>query len=95
MKLQFLDRSSSFACGFQIAILLAALRGDSNSSHTTDLYTDNLEQAKLCAEYCNFVMGMDGPVFTEERTGNNFQCVSVIFIPKEMLKPKLKLTRIK
>lgn len=87
-KLEFLDKSTSFACGFQIAFLLNQLRSSPNIEHSTDLLTDNLEQAKLCAEHSGFTMIMDGPVYIEEETGNNFQCVLVAFIPK-VNKPKL------
>ena len=94
-KLEFLDKSLSFACGFQICYLLGELRDDPNSTYSTDLITDNLEQAKLCAEHCGFTMAMDGPVYIEEETGNNYRCVLVAFVPVEKEKPKPFLTVVK
>jgi hypothetical protein len=94
-KLVFLDKSPSFTCGFQIAIMLNELRANPTIVYSTDLLVDNLEQAKLCAEHCGFTMELDGPIYIEEETGNNFSCVLVVFLPKEEVKPKSFLTRVK
>lgn len=94
-KLVFLDKSSSFTCGFQISVILNELRANPTIAYSTDLLVDNLEQAKLCAEHCGFTMEMDGPIYIEEETGNNYSCVLVIFLPNEQVKPKPFLMRVK